>query len=157
MNKDLFIDNNIASKFSNPMDSEYRKLIKWLLHNNIAKPEDNAYLVVSKKLLVEYYRSAQNAASDTAIPVIIGRLQADCRLTTISNEQIKQFKAAHFTKKVERSLNCNHEDREHLPVVLLSARQYALSYDDSFINDLVNFPGFRVTAAKRPELIPYRG
>lgn len=157
MKKDLFIDNNIASKFSNPMDGEYRKLIQWLLHNDVATPEENAYLVVSKKLLVEYYRSAQNAASDTAIPVIISRLQAEGRLTTISNEQIKQFKTVHFTKKVERSLTCNHEDREHLPVALLSARKYALSYDDSFINDLLNFPGFRVTAAKRPELIPYKG
>lgn len=139
------------------MDGEYRKLIQWLRYNNVASPDDNAHLAVSKKLLVEYYRSAQNAASDTAIPVIISILQAEGRLTIISNEQIKQFKAQHFTKKTERLLTCNHEDREHLPVVLLSARKYALSYDDSFINDLLNFPGFRVTAAKRPELIPYRG
>lgn len=30
MKKDIFIDNNIASKFSNPLDPEYKKLIKWL-------------------------------------------------------------------------------------------------------------------------------
>ena len=28
--KDIFIDNNIAKNFGNPMDEEYQKLIRWL-------------------------------------------------------------------------------------------------------------------------------
>ena len=32
MKKDIFIDNNIASKFSNPQDKEYIKLTQWLLY-----------------------------------------------------------------------------------------------------------------------------
>ena len=30
MKKDIFIDNNIACRFSNPMDPEMKKLISWL-------------------------------------------------------------------------------------------------------------------------------
>jgi hypothetical protein len=52
-------------------------------------------------------------------------------------------------------LTCNYEDREHLPVVLLSQRKYALSLDDRFIADLENFPGFVVLVKKRPEELPY--
>ena len=32
MKKDIFIDNNIASKFSNPQDPEYIKLTQWLMY-----------------------------------------------------------------------------------------------------------------------------
>ena len=158
MKKDIFIDNNVASKFSNPQDKEYIKLTQWLLKfdaSDIGNKDNYAHLVVSKKLLVEYLRSAQNAESDTSIPIIISKMQMDGRLTIITNEQIKQFKAIHFSKTVEKKLRCNHEDREHIPVVLLSERKYALSYDDHFLYDIINFPGFTVTTAKRPENLPY--
>jgi hypothetical protein len=39
---------------------------------------------------------------------------------------------------------------------LLSDRKFALSYDDNFIYDLINFSGFTVLVKKRPEEIPYR-
>jgi len=159
MLKDIFIDNNIASKFSNPQDVEYIKITKWLLFFNekIAKTDKdkNARLVVSKKLLGEYYRSAQNANSNTSIPVIIDKLTREGRLINIKNDEIKAFKKQHYTKATERKLKCNAEDREHLPLVFLSNRKYALSLDENFLYDLLNFPGFAVTAAKRPENLPY--
>ncbi len=73
MIRDIFIDNNIASKFSNPADPEYKELIRWLMDNHdIAEGEedDRAYLVVSHKLLSEYYRSCRDASGKTSIPMI---------------------------------------------------------------------------------------
>ena len=158
MKKDIFIDNNIASKFSNPMDKEYLKLIQWLQHfdeSDRKNIHNYAHLVVSKKLLVEYYRSNQHAAGATSIPLIVAQLQAEGRWSEITNEQIKEFKAAHFSKKNVRKLRSNNEDREHIPVVLLSDRKFALAYDNNFISDLEDFPGFTVTVTKRPENLPY--
>lgn len=156
MKKDIFIDNNVASKFSNPQDKEYVKLTQWLLKYSTNDNENkNAYLVVSQKLLREYYASAQGAKSDNSIPMIIGRLQAESRLIVISNQQIKDFQKKYFTKVVEKRLMSNHEDREHIPVVLLSDRKYALSYDKNFKADLEGFAGFTVRVEKRPEDLPY--
>ena len=158
MKKDLFIDNNVASKFSNPQDNEYIKLAQWLLTFDVEDVEnkDNyAHLVVSSKLLTEYNRSATNAKSDTSIPLIIDILTRQGRLVNISNQQIKDFKAAYFTKTVERKLRSNSEDRNHIPLVLLSDRKYALTFDDNLTYDLEHFSGFRVKVEKKPENLPY--
>ncbi len=154
MKKDIFIDSNIASRFTNPMDPEYIKLIQWLMK---CEPEEvnNAFLVVSSKLLVEYGRSNREASLGTNIHVIISKLTKEGRLNFIKNHQIKDFKKEHFKPKILRKLKCNSEDREHIPVVLLSERKYALSIDDNFIYDLINFPGFIVRAEKRPENLEY--
>ena len=159
MMRDIFIDNNIASKFSNPADPEYKELIRWLMDNHdIAEGEedDRAYLVVSQKLLVEYARSCRDAAGKTSIPMIISQLTRDGRLERITNQQIKEFKNKYFTKSVERNLRANNEDRDHIPAVLLSERKYALTYDENLTHDLENFPGFTVLVSKRPEDIPYK-
>lgn len=158
MKKDIFIDNNVACRFSNPMDKEVIKLIEWLLEfktENFNK-ENNAHLVVSKKLFGEYYRSAGEAKSNTAIPVIINKLTQEGRLVNISNVEIKDFQNQYFTKTVKRKLRSNHEDREHIPVVLLSDRKFALTNDDNLIYDLVNFSGFNAVVSKKPENLPYR-
>ncbi len=152
--KDIFIDTNIASRFSNPLDLEYKKLVKWLT-NYVENSTTNAYLVVSNKLLNEYYRSSQNACSATSIPTIINQLTREGRLIKISNRAITEFQKQFFTKKVISKLTCNSQDREHIPVVLLSNRKYVLAIDNNFLYDLVNFPGFVVTAAKRPQNLPY--
>jgi len=155
--KDIFIDNNIAKNFSNPLDPEYKKLIKWLIEFN-AEPENlhkNAHLVVSKKLLAEYGRTMGNAASGNNIAVIVNLLTLKGRLNQISNEQIKDFKQKYFTNKVKRRLTSNDEDREHIPVVLLSDRKYALTLDEKFTADLLNFPSFTATVGKKPSDIPY--
>lgn len=159
MKHDIFIDNNIASKFSNPADSEYKELIRWLMDNHdIAKDQedDRAYLVVSQKLLVEYVRSSRDAVGKTSIPMIISQLTRDGRLERITNQQIKEFKNKYFTKSVERNLRANNEDRDHIPAVLLSERKYALTYDDNLTYDLEHFPGFTVIVRKRPEDLPYK-
>lgn len=151
MKKDLFIDNNIAKNFASPLDEEYKKLIQWI--------EKEGYLVVSNGLLVEYIRSAKNANSATAIPNMIVRLTRDERLIKISNQEIKDFKAKFFTKKAEKSLTCNHQDRDLIPIVFLSDRKFALSLDIKFTADLVKFPKFgkQTRVEKRPQDLPYEG
>ena len=159
MKHDIFIDNNIASKFANPADPEYKELIRWLMDNHKlseGQDDDRAYLVVSKKLMAEYSRSCRDAAGNTSIPMIISQLTRDGRLELISNQQIKDFKNQFFTKAVEKKLRSNNEDRDHIPAVLLSDRKYALTYDENFTYDLENFPGFTVIVKRRPEELPYK-
>lgn len=155
MRKDIFIDNNVTKNFANPLDPEYKKLIQWLIAFNPNDEAENAYLTVSNKLIAEYMRTSGSASSLTNITVIINKMTKEGRLVKVSNEEIKDFKRKYFKKKIIRNFTCNKEDQEHIPVVLLSHRKYALSLDDKFINDLINFPGFAVLAAKRPENLPY--
>lgn len=152
--KDIFIDNNIAKNFTNPLDPEYKKLIKWLLKSEKDKNTD-AHLVISQKLLVEYKRSARGAFSATSIPTIIDKLTREGRLIKFEKYEIEEFKREHFTKKVVKKFQSNQEDRELIPVVLLSHRKYALSLDGNFTTDLKNFPKFEVRVEKRPENLPY--
>lgn len=156
MKKDIFIDNNVAKNFSNPMDLEYIKLVQWLMKYDTNNLPGNAYLVVSRKLLAEYSRTIGLGVSGTNIIVIIDKLTREGRLIKIKNADIKEFQRKYFSKKVTRNLRCNKEDQDHIPVVLLSNRKYALSLDDDFIYDLLHFPGFKVRAEKRPEKLPYR-
>jgi hypothetical protein len=153
--KDIFIDNNIAKNFSNPMDDHYKSLIQWLMKYETDNPGSNAYLRVSNKLIAEYYRTASLSASSTSIPVIIDKLTREGRLLKLSNSDIKSFQQKHFSKKVRKSLRSNKDDHDHIPIVLLSERKYALSLDDNFIYDLTHFPGFMVRVEKRPEELPY--
>ena len=149
MLKDIFIDNNIAKNFCNPLDPEYKNLIKWLMYDS------TAYLVVSQKLLVEYVGSTGQSPSLTNITVIIDRLTRDGRIIKISNEEIKEFKRQNFTSKIEKKFTCNKEDQEHIPIVLLSDRKYVLTLDQKFTDDLLNFPGFRVIVCAKPQDLPY--
>ena len=149
---DIFIDNNIAKNFGNPQDPEYKKLQKWLMDN---ETEPKSYLVVSNKLLAEYYRSVGQSYYQNSIPSIIDKLTREGRLIKISNEQIKEFKRQYFTNKVKKNFTCNKEDQEHIPVVLLSDRKYVLTLDQKFTDDLLNFPGFRVIVCAKPQDLPY--
>jgi hypothetical protein len=149
MLKDIFIDNNIAKDFCNPVEPEYKNLIKWLMYDS------TAYLVVSKKLLVEYFGSTSHSPSLTNITIIIDKLQREGRLCTISNEQIKEFKRQYFTNKIRKKFTCNKEDQEHIPVVLLSDRKYVLTLDQKFTCDLLNFSGFKVIVCDKPQDLPY--
>jgi len=153
MKKDIFIDTNIACRFSNPMDQEMIKLLDWLI--NTRQDADAAYLVVSQKLLNEYYSSCRGAKSDTSIPVLIDSLLKDGRLIKITKAQIEEFQEKHYTKAIVKRLRANNEDRNHIPVVLLSDRKYALTNDQSFAYDLEHFPGYSVLVSSRPEEIPY--
>lgn len=152
MLKDIFIDNNIAKNFGNPQDPEYKKLQKWLMDN---ETEPKSYLVVSNKLLAEYYRSVGQSYYQNSIPNIIDKLTREGRLIKISNEQIKEFKRQYFTNKVKKNFTCNKEDQEHIPVVLLSDRKYVLTLDQKFTFDLLNLSGFKVIVCDKPQDLPY--
>ena len=153
--KDIFIDNNIAKNFVNPIDNNYKELIKWLILFNENKDND-AHLVVNQLLLTEYHRSAYNCAKPNAIPQIINKLTREGRLVKISNFEINEFKRLKFKPKVLKRLTCNDEDQDHIPTILLSKRKIALTIDDNLFNDLINFPGYIVTVSKRPEEIDYK-
>ena len=154
MKKDIFIDNNIACRFSNPMDPEMKKLIAWIMEYE-AESQNNAILMMSDKLLREYGASCQGAYDATSIPTIIGKLTRERRLTKITNADIKGFQNIYFTKIVERNLRSNQEDRNHIPVLLLSERKFALTNDRNFTFDLEHFPGFRILVSSSPENLPY--
>ena len=158
MRKDIFIDNNVAKNFANPLDPEYKKLIQWLMAYDLdkhGKDGDAAYLMVSNKLIAEYQRTSGDARSATNITMIISQMTKEGRLVRVSNQEIAAFKRKHFKKRVIKKFTCNEEDRELIPVVLLSDRKYALSLDNNFIHDLENFPGFVVVTARRPENLLY--
>ena len=152
--KDIFIDTNIACRFSNPMDPHLKDLLDWLMADG---DEDNrAYLVVSKKLLREYLSSCRGAYGETSLPVLINKLTQEGRIENITNSQIQLFKEQYFTKTIDKKLRSNNEDRNHIPVVMLSERKLALTNDDNFTYDLTHFPGFTVVVSDRPEKIPYK-
>ena len=123
--------------------------------NDLENKDNYAHLVVSQKLLVEYGRSAYGSISDTAIPAIIDKLTREDRLVKISKQQIIDFKNNNFTNSIEKRLKSNSEDKDLIPVVLLSSRKFVLTYDQNFTEDLENFPGYTVNVKKRPEEIEY--
>ena len=153
--KDIFIDNNIASRhLSNPIDDEYEKLIKWLDRRSDVK-ENDAHLVVSRFLIREYHDSNRNPASKTNIIWILDRMTKEDRLCVIGKNAIDAFQKEHFSKKVLKKMLSNAKDRNHIPAVLLSNRKMALTEDNNFAHDLVNFSGFNAIVAKRPENLNY--
>ena len=156
MKKDIFIDNNIASRyFSNPVDAEHSKLVDWLRTFN-EDEETDAYLLISPYLMREYHESNRNATSTTNIVQIIGDLTKQERLVNFTKKEIEAFQNQHYSKKVMKRLLSNNKDRNHIPVVLLSDRKMALSEDDNFLHDLYEFSGFEPVTAKRPENLNYR-
>ena len=155
MRRDILIDNNVTKNFGNPLDSEYKKLVAWLIRHNADHPLNDAYLAVSNKLLCEYSRTSGYSQSLTNITVIVDILTREGRLNKISNSLIKKFKSKFFRKYVVQRLTCNPSDWDHISVVMLSDRKYALSLDANFRSDVNNFPGFSALAAKRPQDIPY--
>ena len=155
MKKDIFIDNNIASRyFSNP-DAEHSKLVDWLRTFN-EDEETDAYLLISPYLMREYHESNRNATSTTNIVQIIGDLTKQERLVNFTKKEIEAFQNQHYSKKVMKRLLSNNKDRNHIPVVLLSDRKMALSEDDNFLHDLYEFSGFEPVTAKRPENLNYK-
>lgn len=153
--KDIFIDTNVAKNFVSPLDPEYKKLVLWLKTCHDLDKLDSAHLVISKKIIVEYHRTCGESMSDNSIVAIVDLCTRQGRLNNITNEQIKEFRATYFTKKACRKLRSNWQDHDHIPLVLLSKRKYAISIDDNFVRDVTNFPGFRAIAVKRPQDLNY--
>jgi hypothetical protein len=156
MKKDIFIDNNIASRyFSNPTLDEYKKLIEWLMTHQ-KNEETDAYLVISRFLITEYYESNRNANSKTNIVNIIDLLTKQNRLIRFDKKQIEAFQQQHFTKKVVKRLQSNAKDRNHIPSVLMSDRKMALSEDIKFLHDLQQVPDFEAVTSDKPEDLNYQ-
>ncbi|RPJ76265.1 MAG: hypothetical protein EHM20_07695 [Alphaproteobacteria bacterium] len=153
--KDIFIDNNVAKNFVNPLDPEYKKLVVWLRTYSEVNLAHNAHLVVSKKIIAEYKRTCGASLSDNAVVALVDLCTRQGRLKNITNNQIKDFRLVYFTKKICRRLKSNWQDHDHIPVVLLSHRKFAISLDDNFVHDVVTFPGFQAIAVKRPQDLNY--
>jgi hypothetical protein len=155
VHRDIFIDNGIARCFCNPIDPEYKRLYKWLETYDPSTPSQNAYLMTSNKIINEYNRTCANTNSDKNIAVLINKLLSEGRTKKIHNDQIKEFQREHFKPHIKRRLKCNRADHDHIPVVLLSDRRYALSSDPRFRGDINSFPSFNARAERRPQDLPY--
>ena len=155
--KDIFIDNNIAKNFANPADPEYKKLIKWLLKfdKNIDF-EQNAQLVLSQKIINEYFESSGGAKSVSNIVVIVNILTKQGRINEFTSKEIKDFQKKYYTAQIIKRFknfrldNQNNKDRNHLPIILMSDRKKALIIDDKFYKTVNDFPKFNAQAEKKP-------
>ena len=114
MDKDIFVDNNIAKNFCNPLDPEYKKFIIWLL--------TDGFLVVSNKILGEYNRTCSHSYSSTNIAIIVNKLLQEGRLKKYGNPELKKIV---FKKSIVRRLRSNFKDQDHIRLVILSDRKYA--------------------------------
>ncbi len=159
MKNDIFIDTNVAKNFGNPLDDDYKNLITWLLKHNPKDKTKDAHLVISQKLFAEYVGSSIGAASQTNIAALVAQLTQQGRLKKISKEEIAAFKSKHFSTAVQKRLVQLRlkKDEEHLPVVLLSYRKFALVIDSAFRTALEEFPGFtgKIRVESRPKDLPY--
>jgi hypothetical protein len=152
--KDIFIDNNIAKDFATPITPAYKKLIEWVLAYN--QNTDDAHLVLSQKLMKEYIASSQNCLKSTAIAIIVTKLTKEGRINSFTNKQIDNFISTYYKPKILKKLLSNHEDRLHIPIVLLSNRKLALTKDANFTTDLLNFPKHTVIVSDCPSKIDYK-
>lgn len=144
MPKDIFVDNDVAKNFANPLDPHYKKFIEWL--------QDEGWLVITNKILVEYCRTCSGCSSLTNVVAIINRLTRDGRILRVSNDQLKAFD---FPPKIERRLRSHSKDHDHIKAVIISHRRYALSREWNVCYDINHFPGVPARAARRPQDIPY--
>ncbi|WP_113661468.1 hypothetical protein [Pedobacter nanyangensis] len=160
--KDIFIDNNVAKNFSNPLDNEYKKLIEWIINYDESivavepdKKKDFAHLVVNQKLLTEYLRSSYNCFHSTSMPMIIALLTRQGRLIKHNNSLIGELKSQLFSKKILRNILSNEEDHCHICTIIQSNRKKALTYDENLTIDLKSFPNYNIEVSDRPEKIGY--
>lgn len=147
--KDIFIDNNVASRFKNPADEEYKKLLNWIT--------EKGHLVLSQKLLKEYISSNRGNFGQSIITVI-DRLTRENRIARIENTQLKTFFfPSHIEKKINK-LRMNIEDYDHLKAIILSNRKIGIVIDEKLrlsVNDYPNIDGIKPQAVSRPEQIDY--
>ncbi|GAB4041496.1 hypothetical protein [Spirosoma jeollabukense] len=145
--KDLFVDNNIAKNFKNPIDPEYKKLIEWLY--------ETGSLVITQKLFKEYHDSNRGNYGQSILS-IISRLTKDERLVNITNAQLDELK---FSKTTEKKCLRLKKDYWHLKAILLSNRKIAVIIDKAFrdaVNNHPKFEGVQSSAVARPEEIDYQ-
>jgi hypothetical protein len=147
--KDIFIDVQIANRFSRPPNDEYKNLIRWLLEC------EDAYLVVSDKLKNKYWSGGQClSSSPTSICHIYDILESEHRLNIKSSKEIKLFQEKYYKDK-SINLKCNKEDKDHLPIIILSNRQYAIIEDNAFAKVVSQFPKFKGRVSVQPGTYDY--
>jgi len=152
--KDIFIDADIANRFAKPPDESYRNLIKWLLKNDKGKPELNAILMLSDKLIGEYKGGNVGCCNVNSIAAILNTVLIELRYVKLKNDDLKHFIKTHITKKIIKDvITCNKKDWWHFPLVFYSDRKMAIVFDNKFRNDLLNFPKFSkgVSVFENPE------
>lgn len=142
--KDILVDNTVAKNFCNPLDSNYKTFIAWLL--------EHGYLVVTQRLLSEYLSASAASASSTSMPALINHLLRNGRLRKFNKSTLGAFR---FTSRVRRSLRSNRSDHDSIKAVMLSYRKFALSHDKNFRYDINHFPGYAARAERRPQDLPY--
>lgn len=123
MMRDILIDVNAAKNFCNPLDPEYKALLKWL--------KSEGALVVTKALLVRYVASTGASCSLTNVVAIVAFLQAAGRLNQVSKTQLRAFQ---FPRSFEPG--SNREDHDLIKAVMLSYRRLALTLDHKFHDDV---------------------
>lgn len=156
MLKDIFIDNDtLVHNFTVSASNDYKKLMEWLKQYDEDSPEDNAYLIISNKFQAEYGRSFAHAGPDNTVVAIIDQLTREERLKKKDNREIRIFMQEHFKNRVVRNLRSNRQDWDHIAVVMLSNRRYALTADNNLCYDINHFQGFDALAACDPQHIPY--
>jgi hypothetical protein len=144
MSKDIVIDECVAKNFCNPMDQNYKDLVRWI--------DTRGVLAVSQKLIVGYNKATGQSPSASNIVLLIGKLQRVGRLNLKTSRELKEFK---FGRAAERRLLSNRKDWWHIKLVLLSDRRLLLSIDEKLCRDVNAYPGYRATAARRPEKLSY--
>ena len=145
--KDIFVDNDAATNFTNPVDAGYKQFFAWLFEKGV--------LVVSQKLLVEYTRTCVGGSGGSNIGVLINHLtKTPGRLIKIPKADLDAFA---IPKHIVRHLQSNRADHVHIKTVLLSTRKYAITQDAGLLQDINYYPGHNSRAVNRPEKIDYSG
>jgi len=145
MHKDILIDNCVVCNFCNPVDDDYKELIKWLFNEG--------ELVVTQKLIIDYHSACAASPSDTSIIAIMAKLTSDGRLRKFNKKELSNFR---IKKHIHKKFLCNEKDVDLIKAVMLSFRKYALSLDDNLVRDINNYPGHEAHAAASPEDLPYK-
>jgi len=140
---DIFIDNDTVKNLANPVGAAYKQFISWLIKEGS--------LVVSNKIINEYCAGCGGQKSANILTIIDIQTKAG-RLNKKSNADLKLVR---FPQRLERAFRSNRKDWDHIRLVLLSDRRFAISQDANFCYDLTHYPSGHVTVAKSPAQICY--
>ena len=159
MRKDIFIDAQIANTFAGSNLCQHVKdLIDWLLTIDPINHDNEAHLVSSQYIRAEYWGGNNHCLKEYSIVSIYTELQKRDRINFKGKEEIEKFKRENISKKKWGKLKSKENDKNHIPLVFLSDRKMVLSNDNSFIEDLINFPKFGndVKLARTPKDLNYK-
>ncbi|MGC4034900.1 MAG: hypothetical protein QM764_02990 [Chitinophagaceae bacterium] len=156
--KDLFIDANIANKFADPPDEDYKNLTDWLWNFNPNNLPDNARLVVCQKLINDYFDGNRHCAKPSSIVVLYDKMLREGRIDKIKKDQIEQFQAKYFNWKSIRCKTAGSSDPCLIPLIFLSVRKLGLSEDIDLIYDIQNLPKWKnkATIKDHPSQLTYK-